>query len=187
MGPPTPAKRAGRVLGLVYWVTLVITALVFSYGFNEYRFWAPVPVIAATLMGLFLSKCCGRMPLKMWYEQVVLAGIYELTKAPAGSMLREDPESMRPDRNGLAAALLKSYIGLLIKFVLPAGFVLNLTFNLEADGRENYNGIHGELLLCGAGFSLIALLLVVMPLCCCDEEDKLDEGTIDKEIAELDE
>lgn len=185
MGPPTPAKRAARVLGLVYWVPLVISALVFAYAFNEYRFWAPVPVIVCTLMGLFLSKCCGRMPLKMWYEQVVLAGIYELTKAPASHPgPRDDPNSMRPDRNGLASALLKSYAGLLIKFVLPAGFIFNLAFNLEQDGSENYNGIDSELLLCGAGFTLIALLFLVMPLCCCDDDDRLDENVIDKEIAE---
>lgn len=185
MGPPTPAKRAARVLGVLYWVPLVISALVFAYAFNEYRFWAPVPVIAFTLMGLFLSKCCGRMPLKMWYEQVVLAGIYELTKAPAANPApRDDPNSMRPDRNGLASALLKSYAGLLIKFVLPAGFIFNLAFNLEKDGSQNYNGIDSELLLCGAGFTLIALLILVMPLCCCDDDDRLDEDVIDKEIAE---
>lgn len=93
MGPRTdisaekPAKKASRVLGLIYWITVVITALVFAYAFNEYRFWAPVPIIFATLLALLASKCCPgrRMPLKMWYEHVVLGGIYELTKAPASA------------------------------------------------------------------------------------------------------
>jgi SNF family Na+-dependent transporter len=68
MGPPTPAKRAVRVLGILYWVPLIIIALIFAFAFEEYRFWAPVPIIFFTVIGMFLSKCCGRMPLKLWYE-----------------------------------------------------------------------------------------------------------------------
>jgi hypothetical protein len=115
----------------------------------------------------------------------VLAGVYELSKAPSGNPgMRDDVKSNRPDRNGLLPALLKSYVGLLIKFVLPAGFVLILAFNLQKDGKENYNEINSELLLCGSGFTLIALLILLMPVCCCDDDDKLNEDDIDKEIAE---
>ena len=69
--------------------------------------------------------------------------------------------------------------------MLPAGFILILVFNLERDGAANYNGIDAELLLCGAGFTLIALLVLVMPLCCCDDDDALREEDIDKEHAEM--
>ena len=93
--------------------------------------------------------------------------------------------SVRPDRNGLAQALMQSYLGLLIKFVLPAGFVLVLVFNLQADGAESYNGIDEELLLTGGGFTVLGLMMMILPICCCDEEDKLDEVEIDKEIAEI--
>ena len=42
-----------------------------------------------------------------------------------------------------------------------------------------------ELLLCGAGFTLIALHVLVLPLCCCDDDDALREEDIDKEHAEM--
>ena len=67
-----------RVLGVVYWLPLILISLVFGWGVPQYKVFAFIPIILFTFVAMIASYRVSELPFSSWYHEIVLCGVDKL-------------------------------------------------------------------------------------------------------------
>ena len=158
-------KRSMRVLGVIYWLPLILVSLVFGLGVPEYKVFAFIPMLFFSLVGMVASYKSSGLTFSSWYHEIVLCGVDKL-------IMSLNPKNKDQHKTKtIFVVLFESYFGLLIKFVNPALISLLLAVNLGKDMKAPYQDYPQELQLFGGAFVFVTTLFIIVPMFICDEPE----------------